>query len=106
MKEQEVMEQEAPVVNMDSLISKGPSAREVQERKAEDKRVREHNKLFLDEAEMRYRNAELNTLMIEVNVRAMKSFIESETLREEYLKCVAVKEKRDTPQEPSRIITQ
>ena len=103
--EQDTMEQEAQVINMDSLISKGPSGKEVQERKAEDKRVREHNKQFLDEAEMRYRNAELNTMMIEVNVRAMKSFIESETLRHEYLKCVEAKEKRDTPQEPSRIIT-
>lgn len=102
---QETLEQETPVVNMDSLVTRGPSAKEVQFQRAEEKRVREHNKQFLDEAEMRYRNAELNTMMIEVNVRAMKSFIESETLRDQYLKAVDAKEKRDTPQEPSRIIT-
>lgn len=103
--QQDTMEQEAPVINMDSFLSKGPSGKEVQERKAEDKRVREHNKQFLDEAEMRLRNAQINTEMIETNVRAMEAFIKSETLRDKYLDCVAAKEKRDTPAEPSRIIT-
>lgn len=104
--------QSTPIINMENSpeaqITKGPSAKEVQAQKAEAKRIKEHNKEFLEEAEMRYRNAELNTMSIEINVRAMKAFIESENLRDEYLNAVSAKEKRDTPLPPpeeSRIIT-
>lgn len=74
-----------------------PSMKEQQAQLAYQKQVRKNNKEVLLDREDALRYTEINTLSLELNLRAMKAFVEAENLLPEYTKALDAKNLRENP---------